>query len=94
MPDEKKTSSINEGEIMSDYGYSGSFGKIQLKAKLFRSWILHSIAYSSPQSSLCSKTSTLKGSQNRKKLSHIALCLDRFGLSKSGQYWRERHNRF
>lgn len=33
---------------MDFYGYSGKFGKFQLKIRLLKSWILHSIAYSSP----------------------------------------------
>jgi acetyltransferase-like isoleucine patch superfamily enzyme len=46
----KKKSSleINEKELMDFYGYSGSIGKFQLKMRLLKSWILHSIAYSSP----------------------------------------------
>ena len=39
---------VNEKELMDFYGYSGSFGKFQLKIRLLTSWILHSIAYSSP----------------------------------------------
>jgi acetyltransferase-like isoleucine patch superfamily enzyme len=42
--------SINEKEVMEFYGYKGSVGRLKLKLKLFRSWILHSIAYSSPVS--------------------------------------------
>ena len=41
---------INEKEIMEFYGYKGSIGRLKLKLKLLRSWILHSIAYSSPLS--------------------------------------------
>lgn len=43
---------INEEEIMRYYGYTGSFGRIKLKAKLFCSWLLHSLAYSSPHPGL------------------------------------------
>lgn len=39
---------VNEKELMEFYGYSGAFGKLQLRAKILKSWILHSIAYSSP----------------------------------------------
>lgn len=42
--------SINEKEVMEFYGYKGSIGRLKLKLKLLRSWILHSIAYSSPVS--------------------------------------------
>ena len=40
--------SINEQEVMEYYGLKGSLGKLQLKSKFLRSWILHSLAYSSP----------------------------------------------
>ena len=39
---------INEKELMDFYSYSGTLGKFQLKLRLLKSWILHSIAYSSP----------------------------------------------
>jgi acetyltransferase-like isoleucine patch superfamily enzyme len=61
MPDDKEISSINEEEIMNYYGYNGQFGKIKLKVKLLRSWILHSIAYSSPQSNLVVKIQRSRG---------------------------------
>ena len=42
--------SINEHEVMEYYGFEGEFGKIKLKIKMLRSWILHKWAYSSPLS--------------------------------------------
>ncbi len=42
--------SINEKEVLDFYGYKGSIGRLKLKLKLIRSWILHAIAYSSPVS--------------------------------------------
>jgi acetyltransferase-like isoleucine patch superfamily enzyme len=42
--------SINEKEVMEFYGYKGSIGRLKMKLKFLRSWILHSIAYSSPVS--------------------------------------------
>ncbi|MEM3064586.1 MAG: acyltransferase [Candidatus Nitrosotenuis sp.] len=42
--------SLNEQELMNYYGYKGNAGKIQLRLKILRSWILHSLAYSSPHS--------------------------------------------
>ena len=42
--------SINEHEVMEYYGFKGEFGKIKLKIKMLRSWILHKWAYSSPLS--------------------------------------------
>ena len=40
--------SINEKELMKYYGYGKVFGKLQLRLKFFKSWALHSFAYSSP----------------------------------------------
>ena len=48
MTDKKNSFEINEKELMDFYGYSGIFRKFQLKVHLLKSWILHSIAYSSP----------------------------------------------
>jgi acetyltransferase-like isoleucine patch superfamily enzyme len=42
--------STNEKEIMEYYNLKGSFGKLQLRSKIFRSWCLHSLAYNSPHS--------------------------------------------
>ena len=42
--------SINEKEVMEFYGYKDSIGRLKMRLKLLRSWILHSIAYSSPVS--------------------------------------------
>jgi len=38
----------NESELMEYYGYNGNIGKIKLRLKFLKSWILHSLAYSSP----------------------------------------------
>jgi acetyltransferase-like isoleucine patch superfamily enzyme len=40
--------SQNEKELMEYYGYGKTFGKLQLRLKFLRSWILHSLAYFSP----------------------------------------------
>lgn len=40
--------SINEKELMDYYHYSGFFGKLKLRAKFLHTWVLHSLAYSSP----------------------------------------------
>ena len=47
MTGKKNNREINEKELMDFYGYSGKLGKIQLKLRLLKSWILHSIAFSS-----------------------------------------------
>ena len=50
MTNENDTFPINEKEVMEYYGYSGTNGRIKLKMKFLRGWILHSMAYSSPLS--------------------------------------------
>lgn len=47
---DEDVSEINESELMEYYGYSGNFGKLKIRLKFLRSWILHSLAYSSPHS--------------------------------------------
>jgi len=42
--------SVNEKEIMEYYNFKGTFGKFKLRTKFLKSWILHSLAYSSPLS--------------------------------------------
>jgi len=39
---------LNERELMSFFGYRGRIGKIKLKLRLFRSWILQYLASLSP----------------------------------------------
>ena len=39
--------SQNEKEIMDFYGLKGSFGKLRIRAKILKTWILHKSAYSS-----------------------------------------------
>lgn len=40
--------SANEKELLEYYHYSGSIGQVRLRVKFLRTWILHSIAYSTP----------------------------------------------
>ena len=61
MADEKDTFPINEKEVMDYYGYSGSFGRLKMKTKFLRSWILHSLAYSSPLSNFSVKMQRARG---------------------------------
>ena len=61
MDDEKDTFPINEKEVMDYYGYSGSFGRLKMKIKFLRSWILHSWAYSSPSSNFSVKMQRSRG---------------------------------
>ncbi len=53
--------SLNERELMEYYGYHGSMGKSQLKLKILRSWILHSLAYSSPHSGFAVRMQKVRG---------------------------------
>jgi len=39
---------LAERELMKDYGYSGTIGRIKVRLRFLRSWILHYFAYSSP----------------------------------------------
>lgn len=50
MKENENAFSMNEQELMDYYGYNGVLGKFQLRAKILRSWILHSLSYSSPHS--------------------------------------------
>lgn len=43
---------INERELMEYFGYNGCVGKIKLKLRLIRSWILHFFASISPSPNL------------------------------------------
>ena len=61
MNDEKDAFPINEKELMDYYGYFGNFGRFKMKIKFFRSWILHSLAYSSPSSDFAIKMQRLRG---------------------------------
>ena len=52
---------INEKEVMEYYGYSGRTGSLKLKTKFLRSWILHSLAYSTPSSGFAVKMQKMRG---------------------------------
>ena len=58
---DKNSLEINEKEVMDFYGYSGAFGKFQLKIRLLKSWILHSIAYSSPHPGIVTSMQRARG---------------------------------
>jgi len=61
MSDENDVFPINEKEVMEYYGYSGSSGRFQMKLKFLRSWILHSLAYSSPSSNFSVQMQKARG---------------------------------
>ena len=61
MSEDDNAFPINEKEVMEYYGYSGSFGRLKIKTKFLRSWILHSLAYSSPSSAFAVKMQRIRG---------------------------------
>ena len=54
-------SSINEKEVMDFYGFTGSLGRLKLRSKILRSWILHKSAFSSINSSWIVKLQRSRG---------------------------------
>jgi len=61
MKDEEDAFSTNEKELMQFYGYRGSNGKLKIRLKFFKSWILHSFAFSSPDSGFVIKMQRARG---------------------------------
>jgi len=53
--------SENERELLEHYGYKGSIGKLRLRCKFLKSWVLHSIAYSCPLSNVVVKLQRARG---------------------------------
>jgi len=52
---------INEKELMEYYGYSGIFGRFQIRVKFANSWVLHRLAFSSPHSGFAIKMQRARG---------------------------------
>lgn len=52
---------INENEVMEYYGLSGSLGRFFFKIKMLKSWILHYLAFNSPQSNFIIKMQRKRG---------------------------------
>ena len=52
---------INEKEIMEYYGFNGFMGNTRMKMKFLRSWMLHTMAYSSPHSGFTAKIHRSRG---------------------------------
>ena len=61
MDNNENISEINENELIEYYGYGKVFGKIQLRLKFLRSWILHSLAYFSPHPGFAIKMQRARG---------------------------------
>lgn len=53
--------SLNEHELMEYYGYKGTSGRFQLQCRFAKTWILHTIAYSTPLSSLAIRLQRSRG---------------------------------
>ncbi len=51
----------NESELMEYYGFTGTLGRLKLRFKFFKSWIFHSLAYSSPLPNLAIKFQRYRG---------------------------------
>lgn len=58
---EQNAFSVNEQEIMQYYGYSGTYGRFQLRSKFFKTWILHVLAHSTPFSSFAIVLQKMRG---------------------------------
>ena len=52
---------LNENELMDYFGYKGYFGRIKLKMRFVKSWIFHSLAYSSPLPSWAIRYQRMRG---------------------------------
>ena len=52
---------LNEKELMEYYGYSGVFGRFQIRIKYINSWILHRLAFSSAHSGFAIKMQRARG---------------------------------
>jgi len=51
----------NEQELMDFYGYKGRVGRVKIRMKFVKSWIFHSLAYSSPLPSWTIKFQRMRG---------------------------------
>lgn len=63
--------SVNEKELLEYYGYKGGIGRLKLRCRFLKSWILHSMAYSSPHPGFVIKMQKARGAKIGKKC-HIS----------------------
>jgi len=61
MTDKLDAFSTNEAEVLEYYHLQGGFGKLRLRLKFLRTWILHSLAYSSPHSGFAITMQKIRG---------------------------------
>ena len=52
---------INEKELMQYFHYSGNLGKLKLRFRFMKTWILHCLAYSSPIPNFAIKCQRMRG---------------------------------
>ena len=52
---------VNEQEIMQYYGYNGASGRLRLRCRFLKTWILHRLAYSTPVSNFAIKMQRMRG---------------------------------
>ena len=52
---------VNEQELMDFYGYKGYIGRIKIRIKFAKTWVFHSLAYSSPLPSWTIKFQRMRG---------------------------------
>ena len=57
----ENSNEINEKELMEYYGFKGIFGKFRMYFKFIRSWLLHTLAYSSPHSGFITHIQRTRG---------------------------------
>lgn len=58
---ESNSFKTNEKELMDYYGYKGIVGRIKIRMKFLKSWIFHTLAYSSPLPSLVVRYQRIRG---------------------------------
>ena len=51
----------NEQELMDFYGYKGYIGRVKIRIKFAKTWVFHSLAYSSPLPSWTIKFQRMRG---------------------------------
>ncbi len=61
MNDKDDAFSVNEQELMKHYGYDGLIGRLKLRCRFLKTWILHSLAYSNPYSEFAIKMQRARG---------------------------------
>jgi acetyltransferase-like isoleucine patch superfamily enzyme len=61
MKDMEDAFSVNEQELMDYYGYWGASGRLKIRCKFLKSWILHSLAYSTPLSDFAIRMQKCRG---------------------------------